>query len=139
MTVAPTDRETVRVDLWLWYARFFRSRSEATGAVKAGHVKIDRQRVKPAREVRIGDHLDIQRGRESIEIVVRALPLRRGPASEASQAYEETAQSLTRRAQARAVRQNLATGPPPTPGRPDKRTQRLLRSERRKGSVLDDE
>ena len=139
MTDASGEKPAQRIDLWRWYARFFRSRSEATAAVKAGHVRINQQRTKPARDVRVGDVLDVQRGQDTMEVRVRGLPVRRGPAPEAAQAYEETAQSQLRRAEARVQRASRLLSPPPTVGRPDKRTQRLLRSERRRRSVLDDE
>jgi ribosome-associated heat shock protein Hsp15 len=132
------DEPTQRLDLWLWYARFYRSRSDATEAVKAGHVKVNQQRVKPARSVHPGDALSVQRGQDIIDVMVRGLPRRRGPAPEAAQFYEETADSMSRRALARQQAAGTPSFAPPTPGRPDKRTRRLLRDGRHR-SVFDHE
>src|SRR5882672_10936213 len=121
----PTDR--LRIDRWLWCARFFKSRSAASEAVRAGHVRLNGNRVKPAHDVKIGDVLAIAR-REDLErdVTIAALPVRRGPAGEAAACYLESAESVARvrvAAEARALRPLFA---PPTPGRPDKRTRRLL-------------
>jgi ribosome-associated heat shock protein Hsp15 len=83
----------MRIDKWLWAARFFKTRSLATEAVLAGHVHVAGARVKPAREVRIGDTIEIRRGTSRCTIVVRALSERRGPASAAAELYDETKES----------------------------------------------
>jgi len=83
----------VRIDKWLWAARFFKTRSLATEAVSGGHVRVAGARVKPAREVRIGETVDIRRGVLSWTVVVRGTADRRGPASAAAALYEETAES----------------------------------------------
>ena len=117
--------EGLRLDKWLWFARFFKSRSLATDAVAGGRVHLNGERVKPARAVRVGDTLQITRETTRYQIVVRQLPLRRGPATEAQRAYEETAESLAQRERQRE-QQRLA---PPSPGgRPDKHARRELRS-----------
>ncbi|MFT3807327.1 RNA-binding S4 domain-containing protein [Arenimonas sp.] len=82
--------QTLRLDKWLWHARFFKSRSQATDAAAGGHVHVNGERVKASREVRIGDRLEITREEQRFEIMVRSIPLRRGPASEARLCYEET-------------------------------------------------
>lgn len=123
----------LRLDRWLWYTRIFKSRTDAAEAVKAGHVKVNQQRAKPAHEVKVGDCLNIRRGPEELELVVRGNPLRRGPAAEAARHYEETPQSQAQRLHSREQRrQERLVAAPPTRGRPDKRTRRLLRSERRR-------
>lgn len=121
------DDDRLRIDRWLWCARLFKSRSAAAEAVRGGHVRLNGQRVKPAHAVRIGDTLLIERGAATEkELAVASIPPRRGPASEAARAYVETAESIERAkraAEARTLRPVLG---PPTAGRPDKRTRRLL-------------
>ena len=89
----------VRLDKWLWAARFFKTRSLATEAVSGGKVHVNDARVKPARAVQIGDTLDIRRGPYTATVVVKALSERRGPASQAVTLYEETQDSIDKREQ----------------------------------------
>lgn len=124
----------LRIDRWLWRARFFKTRSLAAEAVKAGHVRINGQRGKPAREVEVGDRLVIVRGFVEHEIEVQALPGRRGPAVEAAACYEETTASLERRRVREAERAGSNALRAPTSGRPDKRTRRLIRDRQRDSS-----
>ena len=115
----------LRIDKWLWFARFFKSRSQATEAVSGGRVHVNGERVKPSRDVHLGDTLSITRGEQRFEVVVAALPSRRGPAAEAQQSYTETAESLA----ARERKREQARLAPPAPfGRPDKHQRRALRS-----------
>jgi ribosome-associated heat shock protein Hsp15 len=131
-----TDRDatggvagSLRIDRWLWCARFFKTRSLAARAVEAGHVRLNGQRSKAARAVRVGDVLAIAKGAVDFEICVTGIPARRGPAKEAAQCYEESRESELKRQQREAERRALAgLLSPPTKGRPDKRTRRLLRS-----------
>ena len=122
------EARTLRIDKWLWFTRFYKTRSLAAKAVTGGHVRINGQRAKPARDVGIGDQLAIQRGAVLIECTVLGLPERRGAASEAQACYRETDASIERRElrvlEARAASAVLGR---PTAGRPDKRTCRLLR------------
>ncbi len=119
--------EAVRLDKWLWAARFFKTRSLATAAVNAGDVRVDRERVKPARDVKPGEQLQIRRGDDLIDVVVRGLSEVRGPAPVAQRLYEETEESRARRAEA-AERRRLAREPAlEIKGRPTKRDARLLR------------
>ena len=74
----------VRIDKWLWAARFFRTRSLAAQAVRAGHVRLNGERVKPARNVASGDLLQVSRGRGELEIVVTRVAARRGSAKDAA-------------------------------------------------------
>lgn len=119
--------DSVRLDKWLWAARFYKTRSLATAAVNAGDVRIARERVKPARDVKRGDELQVRRGDDVMEVVVRELSEVRGPAPVAQRLYEETAESRARRAEA-AERRKLAREPSlGIRGRPTKRDARLLK------------
>jgi ribosome-associated heat shock protein Hsp15 len=128
---APVDSEQLRVDRWLWCARFFRTRTAAADGVRGGHVRINDQRVKASHMVRIGDVIAVTRPGSVLEVEVTGIPLRRGPATEASGHYRETEASVLRREAAAEQRKAMAAlPPPPTRGRPDKRTRRLLLSRR---------
>jgi ribosome-associated heat shock protein Hsp15 len=119
--------ERLRIDKWLWAARFFKTRSLAAQAIDLGRVRIDGARIKAARELRIGDRLEIHVGDVPIEVVVRALSAQRGPAPMARLLYEETLASTERRARRQAAR---AYAPEPArdiKGRPTKREGRELR------------
>jgi ribosome-associated heat shock protein Hsp15 len=117
----------LRIDRWLWCTRFYKTRSVAAEAVRAGRVRLNGNRVKPAHDVKIGDVLAIDRHEDpERDITIAAIPARRGPASEAAACYVESAESLERArlaAERRALRPAFA---PPTEGRPFKRTRRLL-------------
>ncbi|HUG04855.1 MAG TPA: RNA-binding S4 domain-containing protein [Steroidobacteraceae bacterium] len=116
-----------RVDRWLWFARFFRSRSLATAAVSGGKVHVNGERVKPSRELAAGDILDITLGADVVTVRVLALPSRRGPATEAQACYEETADSRTRRDALRLHRKHARSLHVAPPARPDKRGRRAIR------------
>jgi ribosome-associated heat shock protein Hsp15 len=119
--------DSVRLDKWLWAARFYKTRSLATAAVTAGEVRVARERVKPARVMKPGDELQIRRGDDAMDIVVRELSDVRGPAPVAQRLYEETEESQRRRAVA-AERRRLAREPAlDIKGRPTKRDARVLR------------
>jgi ribosome-associated heat shock protein Hsp15 len=120
------DAERLRLDKWLWFARFYKSRSEATEAVEGGRVHLNGARVKPSHAVRIGDRIVITRAAESWDVEVRDLLARRGPAAAAAAAYAETAESAARREAARASRRMAGGAPPRPPKRPDKRARRAL-------------
>ncbi len=123
----------VRLDKWLWAARFYKTRSLATAAVTAGEVRVARERVKPARDVKPGDELQVRRGDDVMDVVVRALSDVRGPAPVAQRLYEETEESRERRAKA-AERRALAREPAlDIRGRPTKRDARALRRVRGDG------
>jgi ribosome-associated heat shock protein Hsp15 len=89
--------ETVRIDKWLWAARFFKTRSAATDAVLGGHVQLNDARVKPAKEVRAGDTIDLRIGQLAWTLVVRDVADKRGPASVARTLYDETPGSVAAR------------------------------------------
>jgi len=119
----PPAAAGLRADLWLWYTRFFKSRSIAQAAVEGGHVQVNGERVKASRQVRVGDRLRITRERERFEVDVAAIPARRGPATEARLHYVETPESEAARAAAREFDRLSA---PVDSGRPDKRDRRDL-------------
>jgi ribosome-associated heat shock protein Hsp15 len=126
MTELPTA--TVRLDLWLWAARFFRTRSLAKQAVETGKVDAAGQRAKSSRAVRVGDVLVITRGEEVFEIEVLALSDRRGSAAVAQALYSESAASRQRREAALASRRAERAGYQAPQSRPDKRARRLIRA-----------
>lgn len=119
------EQEDVRLDRWLWAARFFKTRGLAQEAIAGGHVHLNGQRAKAARGVRPGDRLDISRGTERFEIEIIALAARRGPAATARALYQETAASVAAREAARQLRRDLAGSRPPAT-RPDKRARRRI-------------
>jgi ribosome-associated heat shock protein Hsp15 len=96
--------ESVRIDKWLWAARFFKTRSAATEAVLGGHVHVGGARVKPSRELRVGETVEIVIGRARRTVVVAGLAERRGPAAVAATLYEETPESLAAREELRLER-----------------------------------
>ena len=96
--------ESVRIDKWLWAARFFKTRSAATEAVAGGHVHVAGARVKPSRELRVGETVELVQGRERRTVVVSGLADRRGSAAAAATLYEETPGSLEAREQLRLER-----------------------------------
>ena len=119
---------SVRLDQWLWAARFFRTRALARQAVETGKVDVAGQRAKPARPVRVGDTLRIMRGEELFEILVREVSAARGPASVAQTLYVEDDASRSRREAARAARAAERAGYRAPEGKPDKRARRLIRA-----------
>lgn len=118
-------QDDVRLDRWLWAARFFKTRGLAQAAITGGHVHVNGQRVKAARAVRPGDRLEISRGSERLEVEVMALSARRGPASAARELYVETDDSIAAREAAQQLRRDLAGNRAPSE-RPDKRARRRL-------------
>ncbi len=122
------EQPGLRIDKWLWCARFFKSRSQATAAVAGGLVHVNGERVKPSRAVHVDDRIEITRDELRIELVIRSLPVRRGPAPEARTHYAETEASIAAREQ---KRERARLAPPAPDGRPDKHARRLLRDLRR--------
>ena len=126
-TAGYAGRDRLRIDRWLWCTRFFKSRSGAAEAVRAGHVRCNGQRIKPAYVVKVGDLLDrAPEHRSESEVRVTAIPARRGPALEAAGCYAETESSIVRRRREEEQRAGAPRFDAPTRGRPDKRTRRLL-------------
>lgn len=116
-----------RIDKWLWAARFFKTRSLATEAINRGHTQVEGKDVKPSREIKVGDTLDIWQAQIRKTIVVMGLSDQRGPAPVAQALYAETAESAAKRA---ADQEQRRLSPEPAHsienGRPTKRDRREL-------------
>ncbi len=118
----------MRIDKWLWAARFFKTRTLSREAVELGRVRVSGERTKPSREIRVGDVLQIMRGQERFEVQVAGLSEVRGPAPVAQTLYEETEQSKEKRT--RIAEMKRFSEEPATSirkGRPTKRDARKLR------------
>jgi len=114
----------MRIDKWLWAARFYKTRSIASDAVDGGHVEMNGERAKPSKQVKAGDELRIRVNQNTFVVHVRGLAERRGPASAARQLYEETAESRVERERL-AEQRRLAPSPSyDEGGRPTKRDRR---------------
>lgn len=118
----------VRLDSYLWAARFFKTRSLAKAAVLGGKVRCNGVGTKPAKAVGIGDEVTVARGDEVLTVVVTAVAERRGSAAAAAALYAETSASAAGREASRAERAQRRTGMRPPPSRPDKRGRRRLRT-----------
>lgn len=114
----------MRLDKWLWAARFFKTRSLATAAVDGGHVEVNGDRAKPAKNIRAGDELRIRINQSTFVVHVRGLAERRGPAAEAQQLYAETDASAQERARLAEQRRLAPTPAYEDGGRPTKRDRR---------------
>ena len=124
--MSKTELEAVRIDKWLWAARFFKTRSLATDAVDGGKVRLNGDRVKPARNVKVGDMLAIDNSATEWEVEVLALSDVRGPATVAQTLYVETEVSVAKR-QLEAERRKLFKEPGAAiKGRPTKRDRRMI-------------
>lgn len=121
-----SDTPGIRIDKWLWAARFFKTRSKARLAIQGGKVHLHGKRIKPSRALSEGDVLRIQRGDEELTVTVEVLSDRRGPAVEAQKLYVESAQSIAQREQQREQKalQKAASGE--RERRPDKRGRRQI-------------
>jgi ribosome-associated heat shock protein Hsp15 len=123
--------DPVRIDKWLWAARFFKTRGLAAEAVKGGRVHLNDQPAKPSKDVKPGDRLEITIGQTRFVVDVVGTSERRGPASEAAKLYEETPDSRAARERA-AEQRRLAPAPAPDlGGRPTKRDRRRFERSRR--------
>lgn len=119
------DGESIRADLWLWAARFFKTRRLSREAIDGGKVEVNGVPCKPAKTLKPGDTLRITRGEERFEVHVEALSRTRGPASAAQLLYSESPASREARVAAREQRRLIGTQAPPH--RPDKQARRALR------------
>ena len=119
--------ETLRIDKWLWAARFYKTRSLAAAALHAGHVKLNGTTVKPARELRAGDVLDLAIGEVLWTVEVLGINAQRRPASEAQQLYAETQTSHARRAAAKEAKRLAPNPGSDLRGRPTKKARRQIR------------
>jgi ribosome-associated heat shock protein Hsp15 len=118
--------EQIRIDKWLWAARFFKTRTLAAAAVDNGRVRVDGERVKPARNVRCGELLQIDNGSTEWEVAVCALADKRGSAAIAKTLYEETEESIRKREQLADQRKLFREPSTNIKGRPTKRDRRML-------------
>jgi ribosome-associated heat shock protein Hsp15 len=120
----------LRIDRWLYYCRFYKTRTKATSAVAGGHARLNGERAAPGNRVMVGDRIDLVRDRLDYSFEVTAIPARRGPAAEAQSCYrEDEASMLKRQSRIESLRQDRLAMPR-TEGRPDKRTRRQLRERR---------
>ena len=120
------EMTALRIDKWLWAARFFKTRSLASEAVDTGKVKVGGEKVKPARSVRVGDELAIDNGAETWEVAVLGLSDKRGAAPVARLLYAETPASVARREQLAEQRKLFREPGSTIKGRPTKRDRRQL-------------
>lgn len=126
MTDLHTNSEPVRIDIWLWAARFYKTRSLAAAAVVAGHVTVNEQRCKRGKTIKPGDTVCVNRASEMTEVEVLQLSLRRGPAPQAQSLYRETKESRAR-ADLLVAQRMAGLARSPAPGvRPTKRDRRVL-------------
>ena len=123
--------DTLRLDRWLWFTRFYKTRTAASAAVQGGHVRVNGERARPAMPLHIGDDIKLVRHQLTHEFTVVGIPSRRGRASEAQACFEETPESVQRRKQKVADLKSDRLQMPMTRGKPDKHTRRKLRE--RKG------
>jgi ribosome-associated heat shock protein Hsp15 len=126
------ELSSVRVDKWLWAARFFKTRSLATDAAEGGRVQVNGLRAKPAKEIRIGDRVEVSIGDILWELHIEGLSDKRGPAPEARKLYRESEASTARREQAMENRRLQVEPSQEIHGRPTKRDRRVM--DRWKGS-----
>lgn len=122
---------TLRLDRWLWFTRFYKTRSAASAAVLGGHVRLNGERARTSAKVGIGDRIRLVRNQLLYDLAVENIPVRRGPAAEAQACYSESEESIAAReghlADLRSDRRQMPT----TPGKPDKHTRRRLRDRNR--------
>jgi ribosome-associated heat shock protein Hsp15 len=130
MTDEPVDGEdgaaALRVDRWLWCARFYKSRAQAAQAVAGGRVHVNGARAKPSRALRVGDRIAVSLQGRDVELDVLAIPARRGPAPEAQACYAETPESVDRGQRWRDSQRLAALATPRPDERPDKKSRREL-------------
>lgn len=124
--MSESGERQLRLDKWLWAARFFKTRALATAAINGGHIHLNGSRIKPSRTVQVGDQLQIRRGREEFLVSVVTLSERRGPASEAAQLYAESEESRQKRELQAEQHRLLASAAAAPPRRPDKKARRQI-------------
>ncbi|MDA0680959.1 MAG: RNA-binding S4 domain-containing protein [Proteobacteria bacterium] len=132
MQIDEQTDQRLRVDKWLWFTRFYKTRLLAKQAVVGGHVKINGERAKPSSDVAPGDIIELVRNQLPFRLVATVTPIRRGPAAEARLSYVENDASIERR---RAIQSSIRADRlqmPTTAGKPDKHTRRQLRDRNRR-------
>lgn len=122
---------SLRVDRWLWFTRFYKTRGAASAAVQGGHVRINGEPAKTAARIRVGDRIRLVRQQLTWNLTVTDIPSRRGPAREARNCYLESEESKSRREQTVTALRRDRLQMPTTPGKPDKHTRRQLRKRSR--------
>ena len=127
------SEDGVRVDKWLWAARFFKTRRLATEAIQGGKVELNDTRAKPSKTVRPGDELRIRKDAYEFHIIVHDLSDKRGPAKVAESLYEETQESIERREQTREQLKAQNAAFPLPKGRPEKHDRKQLARFKRGG------
>lgn len=127
----PIIANSLRIDRWLYYCRFYKTRGLATAAVGGGHVKLNGERTTPGSRVKRDDRIELIRERLPYLLTVIDIPNRRGPAVEARYCYCEDEETIRQRALQTAALKQDRLSMPTTGGRPDKHTRRKLRSRRR--------
>ena len=127
----PVDK--VRLDRWLWAARFFKTRAQAKTAVEAGHVQLNGNRAKSAKDIGPGDELDIRRGWTTRTVIVTATANQRGNATVAATLFEETPDSIERREAEVARRRMERAGLKIPDTKPNKRDRRALQRLQKRG------
>lgn len=128
MPQEPTSLDSVRLDVWLWAARFFKTRTLAKHAIDGGKIDVNAQPCKPGKAVRVGDVLHVSRGEERFEVTVLGLAELRGAAPVAQALYRESDASRQARAKIAEQRRLEATGYAKPPTKPDKRARRLIKA-----------
>ncbi len=129
------DDDKQRIDKWLWAARFFKTRALAAEAVSGGKVHLNDDRVKPARTLKVGDHLSITKGQFVYHVVVQLLNNQRRPAKEAQLMYEETAESIQARNEQMEMNKAIKASVSFAEGRPSKKDRRQIVRFKRKQSA----
>ena len=125
------SEEGLRVDRWLWFTRFHKTRTLATAAVQAGHVKINGERARSGNRVLPGDTVDFVKNQLLYRLTVLSVPARRGPAREMIKCYEEDVASQRERHEMMSQIKEDQKRMPRTRGKPDKHTRRMLRERSR--------
>ena len=123
--------DALRLDRWLWFTRFYKTRTAAIAAVQGGHVRINGETARTATRVRIGDRIKLVRYQLTWDLAVTGIPRRRGPAQEAQRCYQESAESIARREKTVVELKRDRLQMPMTRGKPDKHTRRKLRERSR--------
>lgn len=130
-----TTPETVRLDKWLWAARFFKTRQIAIDAIVAGHVDLDGERAKPAKAVKPGDNVTVRKPPYTFTLIVKAVSEKRGAAPIARTLYDETLESIAAREKLQAELREMPA--PIFKGRPTKRDRRTLENWQRAHELTD--
>ena len=135
--MSEAHKDAIRLDKWLWAARFYKTRQLAIEAVSAGHVQLNGERAKPAKSVKPGDQLTIRKPPYQFTVVVKSISEKRGSATVASELFAETPKSIVAREKLQAELREMPA--PIFKGRPTKRDRRTLENWQRAASLSDDE